>query len=116
MAIMVGTWWYWVSMGRYWLVHCATGSLSGCTCWYLVGTRRYWLVLGGTGSVWGGNGWDLMVLGQYNSILLSIKERGQKKNGIMWEKFPNLGGVGGWGSDPNHFLMSTYQVIFGMPK
>ena len=34
---------------------------------------RYWLVLGGTGSVWGGTGWYMVVLGQYNSVLLSIK-------------------------------------------
>ena len=36
----------------------------------------------------------------------------REKNGIMWEKFPNLGG----GPTQTHFLMSTYQVIFGMPK
>ena len=48
-AVLVGTWWYWVSMGR------------------------YWLVLGGTRSVLGGSGWYLLVLGQYNSVLLSIK-------------------------------------------
>ena len=34
---------------------------------------RYWLVLGGTGSVLGGSGWYMVVLGQYNSALLSIK-------------------------------------------
>ena len=34
---------------------------------------RYWLVHGGTGSVWGGTGWYMVVLGQYNSVLLSIK-------------------------------------------
>ena len=31
------------------------------------------LVLGGTGSVWGGTGWYLVVLGQYNLVLLGIK-------------------------------------------
>ena len=31
---------------------------------------------------------------------LNAKGRGQKKNGIMWEKFPNWGGV----SDPNPLL------------
>ena len=39
-AVLVGTWWHWVSR------------------------RRYWLVLGGTGSVGGGTGWYLAVLGQ----------------------------------------------------
>ena len=41
--------------------------------WYWVSRRRYWLVLGGTGSVWGGTGWYLVVLGQYNFVLLGIK-------------------------------------------
>ena len=27
----------------------------------------------GTGSVWGGTSWYMVVLGQYNSVLLSIK-------------------------------------------
>ena len=31
------------------------------------------MVLGGTGSVWGGNGWHLVVVGQYNLVLLGIK-------------------------------------------
>ena len=44
--VLVGTWWYWVS------------------------GRRYWLVLGGTGSVGGGTGWYLVVLGQYRSVLI----------------------------------------------
>ena len=26
-AVLVGTWWYWVSMGRYWLVLGGTGSV-----------------------------------------------------------------------------------------
>ena len=26
-VVLVGTWWYWVSRGRYWLVHGATGSV-----------------------------------------------------------------------------------------
>ena len=66
--VLVDTWWYWVSMKRYWLIYDGTGSVEGGTGWYLVvlgqweavlvGTwwywvsrRRYWLVLGGTGSV-----------------------------------------------------------------
>ena len=49
-AVLVGTWWYWGSIGR------------------------YWLVCGGNGSVWGGTGWYLVVLGQYNLVLLGIKK------------------------------------------
>ena len=65
--LLVDTWWYWVSMEWYWLIHDGTGSVSGDTCWYLVvldqyrvalvGTwwywvsrRRYWLIYDGTGS------------------------------------------------------------------
>ena len=48
-AVLVGTWWYWGSIGR------------------------YWLVCGGNGSVWGGTGWYLVVQGQYNLVLLGIK-------------------------------------------
>ena len=33
---MVGTWWYWVSIGRSWLVLGGTGSVHGGTGWYLV--------------------------------------------------------------------------------
>ena len=40
-----------------------------CSVWYW----RYWLVLGGSGTVWGGTGWNMVVLGQYNSVLLSIE-------------------------------------------
>ena len=47
--VLVDTWWYWVTMGRYWLVH------------------------GGSGSVWGCTGWYMVVLSQYNLVLLSIK-------------------------------------------
>ena len=46
-------------MKRNWLIHDNTG--------------RYWLVFGGAGSVWGGTGWYLVVLGQYNLVLLGIK-------------------------------------------
>ena len=47
-AVLVGTWWYWVSMERYWLIH------------------------DGTGSVEGGTGWYLMVLGHYGAVLVDI--------------------------------------------
>ena len=50
---------YWVSMKRNWLIHDNTG--------------RCWLLFGGAGSAWGGTGWYLVVLGQYNLVLLGIK-------------------------------------------
>ena len=34
--IMVGTWWYWVSIGRCWLIHDGIGSVKGGTGWYLI--------------------------------------------------------------------------------
>ena len=36
MAVIVDTWWHWVSRRRYWLIHDGTGSVWGDTCWYLV--------------------------------------------------------------------------------
>ena len=68
--VLVDTWWYWVSMKRYWLIYDGTGSVEGGTggylvvlgqweavlvgtWWYWVSRRQYWLVLGGTGSVVG---------------------------------------------------------------
>ena len=42
-------------------------------CWYWVSRRRYWLVFGGTVSVWNGTGWYLVLVGQYNLVLLSHK-------------------------------------------
>ena len=41
--------------------------------WYWVSTGLYWLVFGGTGSVWAGTGWYLVVLGQYNLVLIGIE-------------------------------------------
>ena len=35
-AILVGTWWDWVSKGHYWLVLGGTESVRGSTGWYLV--------------------------------------------------------------------------------
>ena len=46
-------------MKRNWLIHDKTGP--------------YCLVIGGDVSVWGGTGGYLVVLGQYNLILLGIK-------------------------------------------
>ena len=37
--------------------------------WYFVSMGRYWLVLGATGSEKGGTGWYLVELGQYVAIL-----------------------------------------------
>ena len=36
-------------------------------------TGQYWLVIDGTGSVWGNTGCNLMVLGQYNLVLIGIE-------------------------------------------
>ena len=44
-VVLDGTWWYWLSRGR------------------------YWLIFGGTVSKWGGTGWYLVVLGHYNLAL-----------------------------------------------
>ena len=34
------------------------------TWWYRVSMKRYWLIYDGTGSVEGGSGWALVVMGQ----------------------------------------------------
>ena len=46
-AVMVGTWCFWVSRGR------------------------YWLSLGGTGSVYCSTGWYLVILGQNRAVLVA---------------------------------------------
>ena len=82
---LVNTWWYWVSMKRYWLIYDGTGSVEGGTGWYLVvlgqweavlvGTwwywvsrRWYWLVLGGTWWYWISIGRYQLVLGGTGSV------------------------------------------------
>ena len=75
-VVRVDTWWYWVSMKRDWLIHDNTGSVEGALvsiwwCWVKMG--RYWLVFDGNGSVWGDTGCNLVVLGQYNLILIGIE-------------------------------------------
>ena len=35
-AVLVNTWWYWVTMEWYWLIYEGIGSVWGDTCWYLV--------------------------------------------------------------------------------
>ena len=59
--------------GWYLVVLCQFGAVLVGTWWCCVSLGRYWLVLGGTGSVWGGTDWCLVVLGQYNLVLLGIK-------------------------------------------
>ena len=55
-----GTWWCWVSIGCYRLIHDGIGDSIG----------RYWLVLGGSGPVWCGTDWYLVVLSQYGAVLV----------------------------------------------
>ena len=62
-TVLVGTWWYWVSTERFWLVLGGTGwylvvlGQHGAVLvgfwWYLVSMGPYWLVLSGTGLVMG---------------------------------------------------------------
>ena len=40
---------------------------------YWVFTGQYWLVFDVTGSVWGDTGCNLLVLGQYNLVLIGIE-------------------------------------------
>ena len=42
---LVDTWWYWVSMKRYWLIYDGIGSVEGGTGWYLVVLGQYEAVL-----------------------------------------------------------------------
>ena len=46
--------WYQQVLGKYM-------AILASSWWYLVSMRRYWLVFGGTGSVWGGTGRYLVV-------------------------------------------------------
>ena len=48
-VVLVGSWWYLVTIVWYWLIYYANGSAGGC------------------------NGWYLVVLGQYNLVLIGIK-------------------------------------------
>ena len=58
-AVLVGTWWYWVRIGR------------------------YWLLLGGTGSIEGGTGWYLVVLGLIRAVLIDNVICFQKIYGLL---------------------------------
>ena len=44
-AILLGTWWYLVSMERNWLIHDDIGSEEGGTGWYLVVLGQYGTLL-----------------------------------------------------------------------
>ena len=35
-SVLVDTWWYWVSVEKYWLIYYGAGSVEGGTDWYLV--------------------------------------------------------------------------------
>ena len=64
-VIPIGTWWYLVSIQRYWLVLGSTRSVWAGTAWHLVVQGQYMAVLVGTG-------WYLVVLGQYRAVLVDI--------------------------------------------
>ena len=63
MALLVITGWYLVVLDQYRAV------LVG-TCWYWVSMGLYWLVPGGIGSVLCGTGWYMAVVGQYRTVLV----------------------------------------------
>ena len=71
--VLVDTWWYWVSM------------------------KRYWLIYDGTGSVEGGTGWYLVVLGQCNLVLLDIKWNwvSMKQNWLIHDNTASVEGGAG---------------------
>ena len=75
-AVLVSTCWYWVSRSPYWSIVGGAGSvwtvLIG-TWWYWVSMERNWLIHDDIGSEEGGTGWYLVVLSQYNLVLLGIK-------------------------------------------
>ena len=50
-AVLAGIWWYWVSLGPYWLVLGGNGTVGGGTGWYLVALGQYGLVLGHSEAV-----------------------------------------------------------------
>ena len=53
-----------VTLGRYWLIHDSSGSVTGNTSWFLDSIGWYWLKYDGAGSVQGGTGRYLVDLGQ----------------------------------------------------
>ena len=63
--VLGGTGWFVVVMGQY-------GAVLVGTWWYWVSIEQCWLVCGSNGSVWGGTGWYLVVLGQYRAVLVGL--------------------------------------------
>ena len=61
-AVLVGTWWYWVSIGQHGLIYDV----------YWVSMKRNCLIhhIHNTGSVEGSSGQYLVVLGQYGVVLV----------------------------------------------
>ena len=57
-AVLLSTWWHWVSKRQYWLIHDGTGSDWGDTCWYLVVLDQYRAVMVDT---W----WNWVSIGPY---------------------------------------------------
>ena len=51
-SALVDTLRYWVSIGRYWLIFCGTGSVWVNTCWYLVALDQYMEVMVDTWWYW----------------------------------------------------------------
>ena len=45
-SVLIDTWWYWVSMERYWLIYDGTGSVEGGTGCYLAVLGQKKAVLG----------------------------------------------------------------------
>ena len=68
-AVLVGTWWCWVSMDTSWMVLGQYGVVLVGTCWYWVSMERNWLIHDVTRSVEGATGY-LLVLGQYDAVLV----------------------------------------------
>ena len=61
-ALVVGTWWTWDSVGRFWLVLGCIGSVWGSTGSLWGGIVKYLVVLGTYRAV-------LVILGQYRAVL-----------------------------------------------
>ena len=74
-VVLVLTWCYWVSIGQYGLIYDVywISKNRNCLILIIVSRRQFWLVFGGAGSIWGGTGWYLVILGQYNLVLLGFK-------------------------------------------
>ena len=73
-AVLDISWWYTVSIGRYWIFLGGTRSVVRTWChqvgvtWLVTG----WFIYDGSGSVRCGTGWYLVVLGQYGTVLLVL--------------------------------------------